>query len=86
MHNLSHMIRFLFQLRIVIQRHPVKGFHRLDAPRLLLYDMAKFMGQMLLLAGAKVNLASLGIGQGLKLGRLCRILMNPYIIKRQAAG
>lgn len=62
MHNLSHAVCFLFQLRIIIQRHSVQGFGRLDAPRLLLYDMAKLMGQMLLLVGAKINLAALGIG------------------------
>ena len=77
---LTHDVRFFFQDGVVVDGDRFFQLCRCLYPTLpLLHDMPGFVRKMLFLAGAKMDIVALRIGQGVKLGGLGRIEVDADI-------
>ncbi|GIT89239.1 hypothetical protein ROBYS_42550 [Roseobacter sp. OBYS 0001] len=73
----SHLVRLTLKPRIIIDRlipFSARGSH---PPRGLLHHMPGLMGQMLILSGCEVDVATLRVGMSPQLCWLGRIAVNP---------
>ena len=76
----AHDVRFFFEDRVVVDGDRFFQLCRCFYPTLpLLHDMPGFMRKMLFLAGAKMDIVALRIGQGVEGCGLGRLVVDPDI-------
>ena len=75
-----------FKMFLQIYSMAMKIYSRPDDSSLLLHHMPQLVPQMFLLTRAHMHLGTLGIGQRADLGWLIRVVVDPHIIKGQAAA
>ena len=78
-----HHIRLPLQTCVIIHRHAILHLHRRLYPALgLLDDVPGLVRQMLLLPGRQVDVAALGVGQGVELGGLGGVEVDLDVVQR----
>jgi hypothetical protein len=80
----AHHIGFTLEGRIVIDGHPTDLPRGLHPSLLLLDDMPGFVRQVIRSSWAHVNIRALRVRQRLHFGGLAGVVVDMYIIQRQA--